>query len=1168
MIMHWAYRIIYILTLILLAKGNGSRRGGAPFSAALKPPSLAKADRLHSKTTHSCEGNELNVDCDEGKVIRLIRANYGRFSISMCNDDGHVDWRVNCMSYKSFLIMQDRCSQKQNCGIRVSSSIFGDPCPGTLKYLEVQYQCVSPSFFTSTTRKSAILGNNSAPGDIDLAPPDTTVSAVLETSSEISEIAPITSPSSSSSTTSTTTTATTSVKYPQENFSLVTSTAKSTTEMPTTSPKTTSIPTIPPNHCPPVLMSDIQWNWTKAGTQAIHRCPGGATGLARWQCASDPVRWLTPYPDLKECRSGWVVSLKKRMENGESINNVATELALMTYIKPLYADDLKDIAEVIQQTLSRAINGMDNFHDLWHRYHVLRELLQSLVETISNLLKDGQNAWNDLPINDRRRVTSSLLDGLEESAMLLAHSSGIEDSFTLAEANILLSVQVVNARTTNAVQFPVINDFRGETGETAWIRMDDTLVLPAQTLLDVSKHGLAKVVFVVYSGIGNLLKPEPGYSFRSGKGNSSWRINSKVIAASIGKPGMTRLSQPVIVTFRHLEEENMTNPMCVFWDFDTREWSNAGCWVQSTNATHTSCACNHLTNFAVVMEVTDVKEVPVPQDILHVTITVGCVICIICLIVTIIPIFLLRSLNGDAVTVHRNIFVCLLLTEIVLVAGVEQTWEPILCAILAAVLDYLLLATICWAFLECFQLYVELADISQPQKSRWAWYYGLAYCVPAVIVSIAAIVDCKSLGTERLCWLRSDNFFIFSFIGPAVGIYFGGMVFLCVASCILCHHSSITTTIKGKEEAKLSKIKIHIRRAVLLMLILGLTWTTGLLYLHQETIGLAYTFTVLNSCQGIFILIFYCITDEKIQPELERLGDCRFLGSLNRSKGNLPPPAALSPGSPGQHSEVCQDIESPHKQGNCSVNLTSTTLGPLYTTSISSPIQENHTAEIAKVPQQVYGLQKAAEVYSQNNGPGINHQESPCKVWLPYEWQRRLDRQYLGTGDLYGPFTEHIYESVDGDYGYSGHPRSLAGEYCYRSDVSQHSSSSYGYDQRPLLILPRHPGHGDYGTGRRHSPDKHRRRHRNHRRSVDDTKADNISTVVVEQDHIQNDIERGGNQVQQQQQPPTTEENEWNLPDLLRCPVDNTVVMAVLDGEKVVSRVQPECPHYNLSTYC
>lgn len=141
-------------------------------------------------------------------------------------------------------------------------------------------------------------------------------------------------------------------------------------------------------------------------------------------------------------------------------------------------------------------------------------------------------------------------------------------------------------------------------------------------------------------------------------------------------------------------------------------------------------------------------------------------------------------MKGDSVTVHRNIFLCLLLTEIVLVTGLEQTWQPILCAVLAALLDYLLLATICWAFLECFQLYVELADISQPQKSRWPWYYGLAYTVPAVIVSIAAVVDCRSYGTDRMCWLRSDNYFIFSFIGPAVGIYFVS-IFHCIINILL-----------------------------------------------------------------------------------------------------------------------------------------------------------------------------------------------------------------------------------------------------------------------------------------------------------------------------------------------------------------------------------------------
>jgi len=35
-----------------------------------------------------------------------------------------------------------RCNQQTNCSILASTNVFGDPCPGTLKYLEAHYQCV------------------------------------------------------------------------------------------------------------------------------------------------------------------------------------------------------------------------------------------------------------------------------------------------------------------------------------------------------------------------------------------------------------------------------------------------------------------------------------------------------------------------------------------------------------------------------------------------------------------------------------------------------------------------------------------------------------------------------------------------------------------------------------------------------------------------------------------------------------------------------------------------------------------------------------------------------------------------------------------------------------------------------------------------------------------
>lgn len=65
-------------------------------------------------------------------------------------------------------------------------------------------------------------------------------------------------------------------------------------------------------------------------------------------------------------------------------------------------------------------------------------------------------------------------------------------------------------------------------------------------------------------------------------------------------------------------------------------------------------------------------------------------------------------------------------------------------------------------------MYVMLIEVFETEKSRLRWYYTLAYGIPLFIVAISAIIDPHSYGTENYCWLRADNFFIFSFIGPVI----------------------------------------------------------------------------------------------------------------------------------------------------------------------------------------------------------------------------------------------------------------------------------------------------------------------------------------------------------------------------------------------------------------
>ncbi|KAK4308887.1 hypothetical protein Pmani_019447 [Petrolisthes manimaculis] len=89
----------------------------------------------------------------------------------------------------------------------------------------------------------------------------------------------------------------------------------------------------------------------------------------------------------------------------------------------------------------------------------------------------------------------------------------------------------------------------------------------------------------------------------------------------------------------------------------------------------------------------------------------------------------------------------------------------------------------------------------------------------------------------------------------------------------MCRHANLSASaLKNKEHTKLASVRTWVRGALVLMLLLGLTWTFGLLYLNQATVGMAYAFTILNSLQGLFIFIFHCVQNDKVRKELRRAG--------------------------------------------------------------------------------------------------------------------------------------------------------------------------------------------------------------------------------------------------------------------------------------------------------
>ncbi|MED6262553.1 hypothetical protein ATANTOWER_021549, partial [Ataeniobius toweri] len=95
--------------------------------------------------TVACEFSLANLQCDDGQVISVIGAYYGRTDPTTCSfqrPSSQVQ-KTDCLRPSSEVAAS--CNGKTTCSVKASKSVFGDPCVGTYKYLEVAHICENPA---------------------------------------------------------------------------------------------------------------------------------------------------------------------------------------------------------------------------------------------------------------------------------------------------------------------------------------------------------------------------------------------------------------------------------------------------------------------------------------------------------------------------------------------------------------------------------------------------------------------------------------------------------------------------------------------------------------------------------------------------------------------------------------------------------------------------------------------------------------------------------------------------------------------------------------------------------------------------------------------------------------------------------------------------------------
>ncbi|KAM7162337.1 adhesion G protein-coupled receptor L2 isoform 5-T11 [Macrochelys suwanniensis] len=645
--------------------------------------------------------------------------------------------------------------------------------------------------------------------------------------------------------------------------------AVSTTKIP---PVTSFFP-LPERFCEPDEARGISWPQTQRGMTVERPCPKGTRGTASYLCMVSTGTWNPKGPDLSNCTSHWVNQLAQKIRSGENAASLANELAKHTK-GPVFAGDVSSSVRLMEQLVdildaqlqelrpSEKDSAGRSYNKLQKREKTCRAYLKAIVDTVNNLLRpEALESWKDMNSSEQAHAATMLLDTLEEGAFVLADNLLEPTRVSMPTENIVLEVAVLSTEgQVQDLKFP-----QGSEG-------GNLIQLSANTVKQNSRNGLAKLVFIIYKSLGRFLSTENA-TIKLGSDfvgrNSTIAVNSHVIAASINKESSrVYLTDPVLFTLEHIDPDNYFNANCSFWNYSERTmmgyWSTQGCKLIDTNKTHTSCACSHLTNFAILMAHREIAYKDGVHELLLTVITwVGIVISLVCLAICIFTFCFFRGLQSDRNTIHKNLCINLFIAEFIFLIGIDKTEYKIACPIFAGLLHFFFLAAFAWMCLEGVQLYLMLVEVFESEYSRKKYYYVAGYLFPATVVGVSAAIDYKSYGTEKACWLHVDNYFIWSFIGPVTFIILLNLIFLVITLCKMVKHSN---TLKP-DSSRLENIKSWVLGAFALLCLLGLTWSFGLLFINEETVVMTYLFTVFNAFQGMFIFIFHCALQKKVRKE-------------------------------------------------------------------------------------------------------------------------------------------------------------------------------------------------------------------------------------------------------------------------------------------------------------
>ncbi|KAG9263726.1 adhesion G-protein coupled receptor G2-like [Astyanax mexicanus] len=529
--------------------------------------------------------------------------------------------------------------------------------------------------------------------------------------------------------------------------------------------------------------------------------------------------------------------------------------------------------------------------------------VSQITEKLNNCTSINQNEANNYLRNitnlmgpvtpDHTNSQASVQKKIVAAIELLLQKVEINESVIMHSASLIVAVKKVNGTNFQKTSFTMTNssNLQIDGGPTDGSTPQASIMFPDALMENLNAKQRLQASRIQFSYY------QTDVVFQDTSLNSTKKVISGVLGSSVSNLTISNLRENITITLRTNERVSLNNTVsCSFWDFHSNNgsggWSVEGCTVLNWTENETVCSCNHLTNFGVLLDISNNSITSQMQvAILNSFTYIGCSMSSIFLTITLFMYLRIKKLRKD---IPNKILIqlCLALLFLNLVFLLDsflakELSNVGLCISTAFFLCYFLLASFTWMSLESFHMYLSIVKVFNNYIPHFMIKITVVgWGIPLVVVALPTAVFENSFGfsrtvlddgsVENFCWWTDQGS-----IRTVVVVYFCvtyalNFTMFIVVMVLLCR---IKRSNPHCERGRTSLQDVWSVTA--LAVLLGLTWAFGLFFVWKSVhLVSMYLFTICNSLQGFFIFVFRCATKEEFKRMWRKYICCGKLGKV------------------------------------------------------------------------------------------------------------------------------------------------------------------------------------------------------------------------------------------------------------------------------------------------